>query len=420
MATPTWASVLDALKEDYKDEITQLPERVFMLAQLKKNSDDVVGRRARHVIQTSRGTGHGSRQPGGTLPEASRAGWKAVNIPVRMHYVVVQFPRHLMKAMSKDRGTFIDGIDREMQDGLTGARMRLNRQSWGTSDGVIATCGTTSASTTVVLATTTTETQLRHLENAKVDIGTVADPDLIASGRTISSVDYTNKTVVVSGAAVTTSSSHRLFWYGEGGASDDSGDENDGQSVLTGATDAIDDTNVLHTLDPATYTVWKSRVYSNSGTDRAWSESLVNRAIHRGESDSDSTIDLLVSNFWVWEEAANDMRAMRRNVDSVRLKGGAVGIPWTLSGSSVDGPGEETSTYLAWERDCPQKKLFGIASEDIVLYQMSDEEWVDDDGSILSRVPNQDEFEAYLAWYAELGWKRRNSMFVIEDLAEAA
>lgn len=428
MATPTFASVTDALKEDYKDEVEQLPDSTMMLAQLEKNSDSVVGRRARHVIHTNRTSGVGARSIAGgdVLPDAGRQGWKAVNIPVRANYVRVQFPRSLIKAMASDRGAFVRGISTEMDLGLKDSRKDLNRQVWGTSDGVLATCGTTTGANIVVLAAATTPTQVRQIYfegGGKVDIGTVGSPTSIATQRNVTDYDDTASppTITIDGAVVTTSASHRVYHAGSGGATTNTGDVGDGQVELTGL-QTIVGTGQVHTVDPATYKVFKSKVYSNSGTLRPYSEQLLNRAIHRAQSDSDELVNLLVSNFYVHEAIAADMRAQRRNVDTVALKGGYSGIRWNTAGmmGTNGGQGQSVETALVWENDCPQNKIYGISTKSITLYQMGDAEWADDDGSTMNRVPNQDEYEAYLAWYAELGVKRRNSMFVISDVTEPA
>jgi hypothetical protein len=431
MATPAWSSVIDALKEDYKDEVEQLPDSCMILAQLEHNSDDVQGRRARHVAHISRNSGVGARDisGGATLPTAGRQGWKAVNIPVRGNYVRVQFPRSLMQAMRSDRGSFVRGISVEMDLGLKDSRRDLNRQVWGTSDGVIATCGVTAAANVVVLATTTTLTQLRQIffeGGGLVDIGTVANPVLrTTTPRNVTAIDEVNLTITIDGAAITTAGTDRVFRAGAGGASTNTGDVGDGQKELTGLQTVVSTTTILHTIDPASVPIWKSRVYNNpagAGTNRAYSEQLVNRAIHRAESESGELIDLLCCNFFVQEAIAADMKAMRRNMDTIALKGGYSGIAWGTAGQmgTNGGQGPSTQTAIVWENDCPQNRIYGLATSELVLYQMGTAEWADDDGSTLSRVPNQDEFEAYLAYYGEVGAKRRNAHFVVNDLTEPA
>ena len=55
-------------------------------------------------------------------------------------------------------------------------------------------------------------------------------------------------------------------------------------------------------------------------------------------------------------------------------------------------------------------------SKDLQLYRMSDYEWMQKDGAILSRISGKDAYEAVLFRYAEVGIKRRNSQGVLCDL----
>lgn len=410
------------LKEDYKGPAVEALNQSFqILSQIDRNTDDVEGRRAVHPVHVTRNSGVGARAlVSGTLPTAGQQGHVQVNVPLRANYGRMQIDGSVIAAMKSDRGSFVRAVDMEMT-GLTNDLKRdVNRQVWGTSDGVIAVCGTTSASTTVVLAPTTTSAQLRQLGSDEggivVDIGTVASPTTVASARTISSIDTSAKTVVISGAAVTTSSSHRLFRSGAGGATDNSGSTNDGQKELTGLQTIVDSAGYLHTVTGATYAAWNANEYSNSGTNRALSETLVNQAIQETEIKSGDTVDLLVASPGVQRFAANLLASMRRNVDTVELKAGYAGIAWSAPGEFRKG---EQSRALIWERDCPENKLYGLASKHLVQYEMSDWDWMDKDGAVLSRVSGYDAYEATLFKYHELACRKRNSHFVIHDLQAA-
>jgi hypothetical protein len=170
-------TINNILKDDYKDLVDQLNEDCWLLPQITQTSDNVVGRRAYHTIHTTRSRGIGSRAELETLPAAGAQGYSVVPVPLRYHYGRLQLSGQLIAQASTDRGAFADGMDSEMQSLKNDVVRDRCRQVWGTSNGVIAQCGVTTAANIVVLATTTTLGQMRQLwfdGGMVVDIGTVA------------------------------------------------------------------------------------------------------------------------------------------------------------------------------------------------------------------------------------------------------
>jgi len=418
---PASLSTVDAiLKDDYKDFIEQLNDAMFLISQVETRKDTVQGRIARHAIHLGRSSGVGARGENGTLPTAGNQAYATVPVPVRYVYGRIQLSGPTIRQAVTDRGAFVDALDAEMMGIRQDAMKDVNRQLWGTSNGVIAQCGTTTAATTVVLASTTGSTALRQLYfdgGMVVDIGTVASPTTIASARTVTSVDTTNKTIAISGAAVTTSSSHFVFRTGAGGASSNTGQPGDGQVELTGVQTIVSDSAVLHTINPSSQPNWKAYVNSNGGTNRSVSETLITGAIMKTLIASGKKPNLLVSAEGVHLSVANLFLSLKRNMEQTQLKGGYAGIQYYSP--SVSGKGDEGPTVLYADFDCPNNKLYGINTESLVWHQVG-EGWsfMDMDGAVMNRKPDLDAYEATLTCYAELACKQRNSHFVISDLTE--
>ena len=418
----TWSTLLDILKEDYQPALQeQLNQEFMILAQIEQNTTQFEGRRAIHAIHVTRNSGIGNRGDGGTLPTAGNQGYKQVKIPVRRVYGVGKVSRSLMKAMKSDRGSFTRALTSEMDGIKKDAARDVNRQIWGTSDGVIAATGVTSSSTTVQLASTTTDTQILQLYadgGMYVDIGTVAAPTDVASNRQVTGYSLANKTITISGAAVTTDADDRVFRTGNGGATDDSGDEDDGQYELTGLQTIVATGDTLHTLDGSSVAAWNSYVDSNSGTNRNWSESAAVSVQQNVEKRSGEMVDLIVSGDGVWR-AVNAFYSQRnRTLDPVELKGGYFGVRFGAAGE-MRRPGQSPKA-MVWERDCPENRQFFLNTKKLVQHQLTDWEFVDEDGSVLSRSATTDDFEFRLASYRELGCTQRNAHGVYEDLNQAS
>jgi len=414
-------STVDAiLKDDYKDFLDNLNEANFLLSQVETRTDTVQGRVARHAVHLGRSSGVGARAENGTLPTAGNQSYATVPVPVRYVYGRIQLSGPTIRQAVSDRGAFIDALDAEMEGIKRDAMKDVNRQLWGTSNGVIAQCGTTSSSTTVVLATSTGSTALRQLffdGGMVVDIGTVAAPTTVASARTVTAVDESAKTVTISGAAVTTSSSHFVFRSGAGGASNNSGQPGDGQVELTGIQTMVDDTAVLHTIDPSSQPKWKAYVNANGGTNRSVTETLITGSIMKTLTNSGKKPSLLVSAEGVNLAISNLLLSLKRNMEQTQLKGGYAGIQFYSP--SVSGKGDESPTALYADFDCPNNRLYGINPEVLVYHQVGDGfQFMDLDGSVMNRKPDLDAYEATLYSYGELACKQRNAHFVIKDLTE--
>jgi len=420
---PATLSTVDAiLKDDYKEYLDNLNEANFILSQVETRKDTVQGRIARHAVHLGRSSGVGARAESGTLPTAANQSYATVPVPVRYVYGRIQLSGPTIKQAVTDRGAFIDALDAEMEGIKKDAMKDVNRQLWGTSNGVIAQCGTTSSSTTVVLASSTGSTALRQLffdGGMVVDIGTVASPTTVASARTVTSVDETNKTIAISGAAVTTSSSHYVFRSGAGGASSNTGQPGDGQVELTGLQTIVDDTAILHTINPSSQPKWKAYVNSNSGTNRSVTESLITGSIMKVLTNSGKKPRLLVSAEGVNLAISNLLLSLKRNMEQTQLKGGYAGIQFYSP--SVSGKGDEAPTALYADFDCPNNRLYGINPEVLVFHQVGDGfQFMDLDGAVMNRKPDQDAYEATLYMYGELACKQRNAHFVIKDLTEVS
>lgn len=418
---PASLSTVDAiLKDDYKDFLDNLNEANFILSQVETRKDTVQGRIARHAVHLGRSSGVGARAENGTLPTAGNQSYATVPVPVRYVYGRIQLSGPTIRQAVSDRGAFIDALDAEMEGIKKDAMKDVNRQLWGTSNGVIAQCGTTSSSTTVVLASSTGSTALRQLffdGGMVVDIGTVASPTTVASARTVTAVDETNKTITISGAGVTTSSSHFVFRSGAGGASNNSGQPGDGQVELTGLQTIVDDTAVLHTINPSSQPKWKAYVNANGGTNRSITESLITGSIMKTLTNSGKKPSLLVSAEGVNLAISNLLLSLKRNMEQTQLKGGYAGIQFYSP--SVSGKGDEAPTALYADFDCPNNRLYGINPEVLVFHQVGDGfQFMDLDGAVMNRKPDLDAYEATLYMYGELACKQRNAHFVIKDITE--
>lgn len=398
-----------ALKEFYLPPAReQLNNKFKFLQQIEKNSKDVEGRRAVLSLHVTRNSGVGARGEGGTLPTAGNQGYTEERVGLRSNYARIKLSGQVIKAMKSDNGSFVRAVDSEMKGAVNDSRRDVNRQLFGTSDGVIAACGVTTTSATIVLAATATAVQVRQLEvGMLVDIGTGTTMTDIATARTITAVDATPgaSTITISGATVSTDANDRIVRSGAGGATTL-------QVELTGIQSIVAASGSLFNVDPSTVPLWKSTVLANGGTNRTPTETLFEQALQVTSiaSGLDTTCQIWTSD-GVHRAFSNQLKAIKRFPNTLELKGGYKAL-------SIDAGGT-AETAVTWERDVPANAAFGLAPEFLTQHEMSDWDWMDEDGAILSRVSGEDAYEAALYKYHELTTPQRNAHFRISDLSEA-
>lgn len=396
-----------ALKEFYLPPAReQLNNDIKFLTTIEKNSKDIEGRRAVLSLHITRNSGVGARAEGGTLPTAGSQGYTEERVGLRYNYARIQLSGQVIKAMKSDNGSFVRAVDSETQGAVRDLKRDVNRQLFGTSDGVIAATGVTTASVTVVLAAAATNVQVNQLEaGMKVDVGTAGSPASVVTAAVVVSVDKTAspKTVTID-SAITTTTAHRISRTGSGGATT-------AQKELTGLQTIVASSGALFNVDPATVPSWASSVLSNSGTNRTPSENLFEQAIMDNQVASGSEIELFITSPGVSRAYSNQLTSIKRFNDTQDMKGGYKSI--AIDAAGVSGVG------ITWDRDAPANKAFGLDLSALKQHEMSDWEWMDDDGAILSRVSGADAYEAVLFKYHELTTDQRNAHTLVSDLLEA-
>lgn len=394
------------LKEFYLPAIReQLHQKNMLLNQIRKGSEDVEGSEAVLSLHVRRNSGVGNIADGGSLRTPGNQKHTKQRVPLRTVTGRGRVSIQTIKAAASDRSSFVRAVHSEMEGLKDDARKDCNRQLWGTSDGVIAACGVTGASTTVVLAATTTAVQMRQLQiGMKIDIGTVAAPTGVASDREITAVNASASppTITISGAAVTTATTDRVFRSGNGGSGAN-------QVELTGLQTIADSTGTLFSVDPTTYPSWAA--YEDvPGADRTPTENVFEKAIDEVEIAGGEEIDFFATSHGVRRAYSNQLSTQKRFADTVNLKGGFKGL-------SISAGSKEAA--LVVDVDCPSKTAIGVTASRLKAHEWSDWEFMDDDGSILSRTADKLEYEFTLYWIAELATDRRNSLAKLGALTEA-
>ena len=419
MAGATKTTADSALQEDYQPLVReQINNDCKILTYVEKNTADTDGRRAVLSLHVARSGGVGARAEQGTLPTRGSQTFAEERVSLFSNYGRGSVTGQLVKAADSGKSAaFIKALDFEMKGVTSDLKRDVNRQLWGTSDGVIAQCALTTSSLQVNLAngdsgatTVASDVQFRQLEqNMLVDIGTVAAPTMKTSGNVIVTTGGSGTSAapyyIVLTSVATTSGDNYIFRSGNGGSGAN-------QKEVTGLQTIVDSTGTLHNVNPTTYPIWASTEMSNSGTLRQVSETLMAQCVQNINIASGTWPNLAVTHHGVFRAYANLLLGLKRFNDTVSLKGGySQGIPF------VGGGGNTIPVVV--DRDCPANSMYFLNTDHLTEFMASDWEFMEKDGAVLSRLENTDEYQFTLFKYHELATDQRNTHGKLLDLSAA-
>lgn len=382
MAVLSLALVSDALKEWYLEGLRyQLNDKAsIILAQMEKTSEHVEGKEIVMALRYGRVGGIGNRADDGTLPtpnarKTKQAKWETKNIFSRF-----QITDKTIKASRSNRGAFASMLEQEIEDCEVDAKLDLSRQVLGDGTGVLATVSGSAYNNGVT--TVTVDTTMYLAEGMLIDI---------------KKSDGTQRDAECDGAEITAVTSATTFTIATGGnrgvANTDivlvAGNHN---LELTGLDAVIGENTTLYNIDRSqAANKWLNSNIDNVGGEL--SETKIQSAIDDVETKSGSVINFLLCSKGVKRAYQNLQTSMKQHVNTLELKGGWKSL-------SYNGIPLEADKYVKPGR------LYCLDLNDWKMYQMSDWEWMAEDGTMLTRVANKPAYEASLLKYCDIGCQR--------------
>ena len=149
---------------------------------------------------------------------------------------------------------------------------------------------------------------------------------------------------------------------------------------------------------------WRGHVEHNAGTLRALSLDLMEQAWNgvSEASGKDTAISHLIGHYSVRRQyiqlLQNDVRFA-----PMKLEGGQNVLSYN-------------SAEFRFEVDAPYHTIYGLDASTWHMYKVEDFSWIDIDGSVWSRVNNQDSYEATLRMYGNFATDAPNRNFKIADV----
>lgn len=385
MGMSTLTTVEQSLRSFYLPGLRyQLNDKASaFLAQVEKGSESVVGKDIIMALRYGRVGGIGNRADDGTLPTANarktkQAKWETKNLFSRF-----QITDKTVKASKSNVGAFANMLEMEIADCENDAKLDLSRQALGDGTGKL---------------TTLTSTSTYAAGPPKILGFTVGSTMYLAEGMLVDAYAANNTLIATAVAMEILLVDDATLHVHIEVPSDLNASITTGAYLVVSGNYGIELTGVAAVMGAAT-------LYGIAKADYPWltpqlralggeiSENAMQALIDQCETRSGSKINFMQGSLGVRRAYIDYLSANKQISNTLDLKGG-----WTaLSYNGIPFVGDK---YV------PASTLDLLDLSDWAMYQMTDYEWLDEDGAMLSRVANKAAWEASLVKYCDIGCQR--------------
>jgi hypothetical protein len=390
MAGTNLTALSAILKNQYLGPIReQFNNSTPLLSRLERDDESVVGKNFTIPLHYGRNESVSSRAEGAALAAADSQKYKETIVPMKYHYGSIELTGQTIKACKSDAGAFTRAVESETTGRLSDLKVGINRQLFGDGTGALTACASASTVNITVVST------------AKLRVGMPVDILVTATGATTagvvatSVVSITSATVfVVADAPGTPSSIDGTYSVYLAGSR---------ANEMMGFEGIFSASATLQGLDVATYPWWMANVINGNG---AIKEETLQLALDTTEKNSNGSCTAMYTTYGVRRAYMALLQKLKQYTNPLELKGGFQSLDYNGMPMFVD-------------KDCAAGKIYFADEKQMKLFRMSDWEWMEEDGAVLSRKAGYDAYQAILFSYMELGCSMRNAQTVVYGITEA-
>ena len=395
MAQPATVAVYNTLlKETWTSDRMeqQLYDDTPLLNEIERTTKYKVGANAIVPLHTGRNGGYSVKpDAGGTLNAAGAQKSNEATYNYANHYQQIGIEAAVIEKTSDKAVSVAEVVDNEVTGSLSDLRRQITRQLFMSGDSLIAQCGTTTASTTVVLDSVSGKWAITRgflVVDQYIDIGTTANETSIAAGVQITAVDEVNYTITISGAAVTTSSANYVSIK----------DARAGATAyeMNGLGNLVKASGTVGGLSTATEASWASPMVDATAQDVSLSLLYTgNRKVAQKTGKQPTyLLTSLLQQQYIYEQAQAQVRYSADNI--------SVGDTKKISVAGMD---------INAHQDCPDANFYFLTKESFLMVESRKPHWQNEitGGDTLTWSQGTTGFVGMLAYHANIGLRRRNN-----------
>jgi hypothetical protein len=433
-------------KEFYLPAVHDLHNNKRVLAKIiRRNQHDISGKYAVIALNISRNEGHGYVAEKGRLPDPGRQGYDNARYRLRYSYGRILFTGPSNAESSSDRGAWLRIMDAEIRGLARDLLHENNRIMFGDGTGRLAILRSASAPNytfdlpggftrnfglgtqylrkgmRVVLAAPGASNPTYRLEASSskfayyvrtIDYGT----GVVTFTNEAQGDDLAGSTAVNITSAATNDMLLRLSEFNTAapnltdvsllnepfGLAAIISDVNPGTGFSSGAFDRANDVGDINAT-PNEW--WRSVIVDNGGVPQPFVPDMLRQGQDLLDQTSDGTVHVYVTTHGIRRSYVNLLVAQKRFVNVMELDGGFKAV-------------EFDGRPIVVDKDCTRGRIYGLDLEVLHLFQATDYQWMDADGSILSRMSDHDAYQATLYKYWNLGTNARNRLLGVFDIED--
>ena len=396
----TLSTLADIIKTQYAPVVGEMINHSTpILDRIGKDYDSVQGKDFTIPLHYGRNEGIGARGEGSALPTAGNQSYKASVLPMRYQYGRFQITGQTIKATRNNEGAYRKAVRSEMEGLANDMCDSISRQLFGDGSGLLATVAASGSSSSTVVVDST----------AKLRVGMPVDIIVKTTGAATAGLAGTSVATITDGTTFTISGTlagSPAATYGVyiAGSRD---------LEMMGLGGIVSATTTVQGLDVATYPWWVATVQGNSGTGRAISDTILQKALDTLTQNSIGKASAMYTTYGVRRAYQSILAAQKQFVNTMTLTGGFDTIAYN-------------GLPIIPDKNAPTGKIFVVDESKLKFYRMSDNGgednglfWLEEDGNMLKYVTGYDAYEAILCLYSNLGTTMRNAFVRIDDITEA-
>jgi hypothetical protein len=403
MAGATLTTLSNIMKNFYLSGVqVQFNNEILVTQLLGLDSENLEGLKAVVALHNARSGGIGARGELETLPAAGSQGYSQATYDLAYHYGRAQVSGQAIQKTRSDAGSFLRAMKAEIDGLKDDLSLDFARQVYGTGDGVVASLAANTATTTLTLSSAEAVVKEFLYINMVIDIGDTSNPQSVAAARTITDIDP------ISGANVTTTTSHRIFRAGNAGPSTtyalremDAGVQ---KLVSTSQT-------TVGGINPASAgnKFWDNKRNTTGGAiSLSTLMSEWNRTAAAG-AKAGNIVGITTPGLTRRLFETSDFKALVQFVNTNEFKGGFSEISFQANGTPI---------RLYPDRLAPWGQVLLLDKGHVRLFSPADWDFMSRDGLTVRWVNDIDAYQVALFRYANLGMDRRNTSNVIGGLTD--